>query len=100
MSWRVESLEPWAASGPGWSNKGVTADLVGEGYIDSDGVIRLNKRRITLYEKDLSSEEHLAMEVGILAHRVLQNRMLQEIAKEDDHGTAGRDGQGSAVLPR
>lgn len=83
MSWRIESLEPWAASGPGWSNKGVTADLVGEGYIDGDGVIRLNKRRITLYEKDLSSEEHLAMQVGILAHRVLAKRIIKEVRKQD-----------------
>ena len=79
--WRVESLEPWAANGPGWANCGVSALVEGPPVVGGDGITRLRQKRITIYDRDLSAEEHLALSIGIMAHGVLGRRILAEIAK-------------------
>jgi len=63
--WRIEHLEPWSAAGPGWSNRGITAHLKGPAFEDGDGVIKEREKVITVYDKDLTAEEHLALSVAL-----------------------------------
>ena len=43
-AWRLVSIEPWSASGPGWANQGITLHEE-----DADG----RTRRRTIYRNDL-----------------------------------------------
>jgi hypothetical protein len=79
--WRITALEPWAANGPGLANRGITADLEGPAYQDADGVIRFSTKHITIYDKDLSLEESLALDIGIMAHCILGKRILNEVGR-------------------
>ena len=77
--WRIEKLDPWSASGPGWANSGVTAELIGGAFVNEDGVLKEKRERITLYREDLSAEENLALSIGIIVHGVLSRRILNEV---------------------
>ena len=80
--WRIEKIDPWSASGPGWANSGVTAELVGGAFVNEDGVLKEKKKRITLYREDLSAEENLALSIGIIVHGVLSHRILSEVSDD------------------
>jgi hypothetical protein len=80
--WRIEHLEPWSAAGPGWSNRGITAHLKGPAFEDDDGVLRERTKIITVYDKDLSAEEHLALSVALKVNGVLHDAIMRAHKKE------------------
>ena len=78
--WRIEHLDPWSAAGPGWSNRGITAHMIGPAY-EENGVIKEKKKTITLYDKDLLADEGLALSVALCVKRTLEDAVMREHGK-------------------
>jgi len=74
--WRIEHIEPWSSAGPGWSNRGVTAELIGPAY-EENGVFKEKKRTVTMYDKDLMADESLALSVALVVKGVLERAVMR-----------------------
>lgn len=65
---RLLAVVPWDARGPGWANRGLNAYIEETDPLGS--LVRVHEK--TVYFDDLTPEQQLAWEVGMLARPALE----------------------------